>query len=87
MVPDADGVIRRALLYEDSGGQFFTSLGLQAALHFLGPEGIVAGPDPGQHGWLQLGRATFVPFENHDGAYVGADARGYQMLLEYPRGI
>jgi adenylate cyclase len=86
MVPDSDGVIRRGLLYEDSGGEFFTSLGLQAALRFLKPAGIVAQPDPVQHRYLRLGHATYVPFESHDGPYVGADARGYQMLLGYPLG-
>jgi len=30
-----------------------------------------------------LGQAVFVPFEANDGGYVGADAGGYQILLNF----
>jgi adenylate cyclase len=32
---------------------------------------------------MRLGRTTIRPFESNDGGYIGADARGYQFLLDY----
>jgi adenylate cyclase len=86
MVPDEDGVVRRALLYEDFGSSYYTGLALQAAFHYLKASGVSPRADQRQHRYLQLGPAIFVPFEGHDGPYVGADARGYQMLLDSRKG-
>jgi adenylate cyclase len=40
-------------------------------------------PDPT---YLRLGEVTIPPFESNDGAYVGADAGGYQFLLNFRGG-
>lgn len=83
MVVDPDGVVRRGLLFLDDGKDVYFSLSLRLALSYLASQGI--SPQQGQHNprHLRLGRVTFKPFESHDGAYVRADARGYQYLLDY----
>ena len=35
---------------------------------------------------FQLGQALFRPFQPNDGAYVGADAGGFQILLDFKEG-
>lgn len=35
---------------------------------------------------MRLGNATLPPFESNDGGYVGADAAGYQLLLDFRGG-
>jgi adenylate cyclase len=83
---DDDGVVRRGLLFLDDGQTFSLSLSLRLALLYLAQDGITpqAGdPDPTH---LRLGSVTLRPFEGDDGAYVNADARGYQYLLDYRGG-
>ncbi|NEP41187.1 MAG: CHASE2 domain-containing protein, partial [Okeania sp. SIO2H7] len=36
---------------------------------------------------LRLGEAIFIPFKSNDGAYIRADAGGYQVLLNFHGGI
>jgi adenylate cyclase len=84
---DADGVVRRALLYQDDGsGEVEPSFALVLALHALADRGVVATPDPQRPEWLRLGAATLRPFEAYDGGYAAADDSGYQMLLDHARG-
>lgn len=83
MLVDADGLVRRAALFLDDGEMVFYSLALRLALKYLEAEGIYPRPAASQPEYLALGAATLVPFESHDGGYVGADARGYQILLDY----
>ncbi len=83
MVVDADGIVRRAALFLDDGETVFYALALRLALLYLEGEGIYPQPgDPNPH-HLRLGAATLPPFEASDGGYVQADARGYQILLDY----
>jgi adenylate cyclase len=86
MVIDPDGTVRRGLLFLDDGEQFYYSLPLVLALRYLADDGIFpqAGePDPT---YLRLGKTTIPPFEANDGAYVDADAGGYQFLLNFAGG-
>jgi adenylate cyclase len=80
-VLDADDKIRRGTLYVSSAdGEAVASLGLSLALMYLEAEGITPQPETTN---LQLGQAVFVPFEANDGGYIGADAGGYQVLLNF----
>jgi adenylate cyclase len=83
---DPGGYVRRALLFLDDGETFGYSLALRLALPYLADHGVLpaAGePDPAH---LRLGPVTFRPLEEDDGSYVGADAGGYQFLLDYKGG-
>lgn len=80
---DTGGTVRRALLFLDDHEGSHVSFALILALIYLQQEGV--GPLPGSQ-FLQLGKTTFRPLESHDGGYVGADARGYQFLLDYRDG-
>ena len=83
---DADGVVRRALLYLwDDAGLPATSLPLQLALRFLQADGVALAADPAEPEHVRLGASSLPPFEPDDGAYVGADAGGYQLLLDWRR--
>ncbi len=84
---DSDGVVRRGLLFLDDGKNFSMSLPLRLALAYLAKDGITPQPGKPNPEYLRLGRTTFVPFEPNDGGYVGADAAGYQYLLDYHGGV
>jgi len=83
---DAGGVVRRGLLYADTGGETRPSLALQLALAYLARKGVAPRPGAADPSHLALGHATFAPFEPDDGGYAGADAAGYQFVLDYRRG-
>lgn len=83
---DPGGTVRRGLLFLDDGVTTAYSLGLRLALLYLESEGVTAQPDPSEPVQLRLGRSTIPAFEPKDGAYVGADARGYQFLLDFKDG-
>jgi adenylate cyclase len=80
---DPGGVVRRGLLYLDDGGRPQASFALTLALAYLARDGISPRPDPADPALMRLGAATIAPFEPHDGGYAGADASGYQMLLDF----
>lgn len=80
-VVDADNKIRRGMLYvTPDDGDAVASLGLTLALMYLEAQGVT--PDLETIN-LKLGKTVFVPFEANDGGYVGADAGGYQILLNF----
>jgi adenylate cyclase len=86
LLVDPGGIVRRGLLFLDDGETLGYSLGLRLALLYLAPRGVfpVAGePDPGH---LRLGEVTLRPLEPYDGPYTGADAAGYQFLLDWRGG-
>ena len=83
---DSDGVVRRGLLFLDDGQNFSMSLPLRLALAYLARDGITPQAGEPNPEYLRLGPTTFVPFEANDGGYVGADAAGYQYLLDYRGG-
>ncbi len=80
---DADGLIRRALLFQDDGDQVAYAFPLRLALLYLAADGIAPSPDPAVPEWLRLGPTTLRPFTPSDGGYVDADAAGYQILLDF----
>ncbi|MEA5619381.1 adenylate/guanylate cyclase domain-containing protein [Cronbergia sp. UHCC 0137] len=78
LIFDADNKIRRGLLHvNDQNGEDVFSFSLHLALHYLEKAGIFPSQD-----W-QMGKTKFIPFESYDGGYVRADARGYQILINY----
>jgi adenylate cyclase len=83
LIPDPDGVVRRALLFLDDGQSSYPALALRLALLYLQEEGILPQPDPVQPDHLRLGEATLRPLEPTDGGYVRLDARGYQILPDF----
>ncbi|MEA5624588.1 CHASE2 domain-containing protein [Nostoc sp. UHCC 0251] len=82
---DLDGKVRRSLLYWHVKSQVHESFALKLALLYLKPEGITPTKAKNNPKYLQLGKAAFTRFEANDGAYVGADARGYQILSNFPK--
>lgn len=82
IVIDPDGFLRRALLvaYPETG-EGVLSFSLVVASLYLQQEGIniVNREDR----LLELGKTVFPPFEASDGSYVGTDAGGYQMLINW----
>ena len=80
---DSDGIVRRGLLMMDDGERTVYSFSLRQALLYLQAEGITPQPDAINPDYLRLGQTTLHPFESTDGSYVGADARGYQILLDF----
>ncbi|MBN2373563.1 adenylate/guanylate cyclase domain-containing protein, partial [bacterium] len=83
---DTGGIVRRGLLFLEDGGDNHYSFSLLLALLYLEKDGIVPEPGGTNPKHLRLGRTTFVPFETNDGGYAGADARGYQFLLDFKGG-
>ena len=83
---DPDGIVRRGMLYQDDGDHTAYGFALRLALLYLEPEGIRPQPDEGDPQQLRLGAVTLIPFESDDGGYVGADAGGYQILMDYQGG-
>jgi adenylate cyclase len=82
VVPDADGKIRRGLLFLTPKSEpALPSLGLKLAGIYLERQGIT--PTADANGFMKLGKTVFVPFEENDGGYVRADAGGYQILLNF----
>jgi diguanylate cyclase (GGDEF)-like protein/PAS domain S-box-containing protein len=80
LIFDADGKVRRGLLYwtvED--GKTHESLILKLSLRYLKGEGITP-QAPSNPDYLQLGNVVFRQFEANDGAYIQADDGGYQIL-------
>ncbi len=80
---DPGGIVRRGLLFLDSGGQVAYSFALQLALRYLQAEHIEPQPDPADPWHIRLGTTTIRPLEAYDGPYVNADAGGYQFWLDF----
>ncbi len=76
--------VRRSLLFGDSSsGESFYSLPFRLAMLFLEGKGIQPESDPTDPTLLRLGKAQLRAFQANDGAYVGADMGGWQMLLDF----
>lgn len=80
VVVDPGGIIRRNLLYQD---EYFPSFALRMALRYLKDEGIEDQPSAIDPSVLQIGPTVFWPLQSHDGSYIRADTRGYQVLINY----
>lgn len=86
VVVDPGGIVRRGLLFLDDGQEVFTSLAMSLAVLYLAAEGIAPEPDPVDPQLVRLGKTTIRPFEEDEGGYRKADARGYQFLLDFKEG-
>ncbi|MDZ7957083.1 MAG: CHASE2 domain-containing protein [Aulosira sp. DedQUE10] len=84
---DPDGKIRRSLLYWHIDNQAHESFALKLALLYLKSQEITPQTAASNSEYLQLGKAVFTRFQANDGAYVRADARGYQILSNFPKPI
>ncbi|WP_375504334.1 CHASE2 domain-containing protein [uncultured Nostoc sp.] len=82
---DLDGKVRRSLLYWHVNNQVHESFALKLALLYLKSENITPTKAKNNPEYLQLGKAVFTRFQVNDGAYVGADDRGYQLLTNFPK--
>ncbi|HYX14100.1 MAG TPA: CHASE2 domain-containing protein, partial [Nostoc sp.] len=82
---DLDGKVRRSLLYWHVNNQVHESFALKLALLYLKSENITPSKAKNNPEYLQLGKAVFTRFEPNDGGYVRADARGYQILTNFPK--
>ncbi|QMS90696.1 CHASE2 domain-containing protein [Nostoc edaphicum CCNP1411] len=82
---DPDGKVRRSLLYWHINNQVHESFALKLALLYLESEDITPSKAKSNPEYLQLGKAAFTRFEGNDGAYMGANARGYQILTNFPK--
>jgi adenylate cyclase len=76
--------VRRSLLFGDRApGEIYDSLPFRLALVYLQARGIAPEADPQDANSLWLGKARLRRFQRNDGLYVGADAKGWQMLLDF----
>lgn len=82
IVMDDDGKVRRALLSVSDRGNVRTTLGTAVALHYLAAQGITPETLPEQE-ITRLADALFPRLQMNDGAYIRADVRGYQILLNF----
>jgi adenylate cyclase len=78
-----DKIVRRGVLFLDDGTNTVPSLTMQMALLYLKTKGIQMMPVAENQNYFRLGKTVFRPFEKNDGAYVNADAGGYQLLLDF----
>ena len=83
MLVDPGGIVRRGLLFLDDGKSVFFSFGLRLAMLYLQAQGISPQPDEHHPEYIRFGQSTIRPLEANDGGYVGADARGYQFLIDF----
>ena len=82
---DLDGKVRRSLLYWHVKNEVHESFALKLALLYLKSKGITPTKAKSNPEYLQLGKAAFTRFEANHGGYVGADARGNQILANFPK--
>jgi adenylate cyclase len=83
---DADGIVRRGLMFQDAGDRVEYAFAVRLALRYLEVDGIAPVPDPLVPEHIRLGSVTLRPFESSDGGYAEGDASGYQILLDYLHG-
>ena len=83
---DSGGIVRRGLLFLDDGENYFFSFPLRLALLYL--QNLDIYPEPGEPDpyHMKLGDITILPFEHNFGAYINADAAGYQFMLDFKGG-
>jgi len=82
---DSGGIVRRGLLYiQDDEGHAITSFGLNLALYYLKPHGIVPKSDPTNPFAVVLGKTSLEPLDTNFGGYINEDMGGFQFMLSYP---
>ncbi|AFZ32320.1 diguanylate cyclase with PAS/PAC and Chase2 sensors [Gloeocapsa sp. PCC 7428] len=82
VILDADGKVRRSLLYWTADDKTHESFALKLALSYLASQGIA--PQPAQNpDYLRLGKSVFPCFKRNDGGYAHADDGGYQIISNF----
>lgn len=84
---DRDGHVRRNLIASPrlNGGYQF-SLGLRLAEAYLKAEGIEIDNGIEDKAAIRFGTVEFANLQSHDGGYIGADAGGNQILMNWRAG-
>ncbi len=83
---DTDGRVRRSLLYlRNSDRRSIFTLGARLAFFHLDKQGVKRQPLNADQTQFRLGQAIFTPLQPNDGGYVRMDARGYQILSNFPK--
>ncbi len=85
IVLDADGKVRRNLLYYHVKNQAYESFALKLTKLYLKPRGIIPQRAASNPEYLQLGKAIFPRFKSDDGSYIKADDGGTQILANFPK--
>lgn len=76
--------VRRSLLFDPTPtGELLDALPFRLAERYLETRGIFPEADPVDPRAFRLGKARLAPFQSTDGAYVGADSLGWQLLLDF----
>lgn len=83
---DADGVVRRGLLFATGADRVGWSLALRLAERDLAEAGIAPTPDPAASDRLRLGAASYAPLSATSGLYQQGEPGGYQFLATFPAG-
>jgi adenylate cyclase len=83
LINDADGTIRRLLIYTvDPEGNYLYSFAMRLAYAYLEAAEIKVEEIAGTDSWW-WGQARFDPFAVNDGGYIRADAGGFQLIANY----
>lgn len=85
LVLDADGKVRRNLLYSHIDNRRYESFSLKLGKLYLKSENILPQSARTNPEYLQLGKAIFHRFQPNDGSYIGADSKGYQIISNFPK--
>ncbi len=85
LVFDADGKVRRNLLYLHVKNQAYESFGLKLARLYLKKAHIFPQRAANNPDYLQMGKAVFRRFKSNDGSYVRADDKGTQIVANFPK--
>ncbi|MEM6451834.1 MAG: diguanylate cyclase [Cyanobacteria bacterium P01_D01_bin.105] len=80
LIVDTDGRVRRGFLVPNATGEALEGLAFRVALEYLASHDIVPNPDAEI---LELGYARLPPVESNSGGYQGADAGGYQLMMNW----
>ena len=83
---DANGIVRRALIYYTHEDAPYYSLSLQLVLRYLREQEIYPTNDPDQGDLIRIGETAIPIFGPNDGGYHAEDAGGYQYLLDFALG-
>ena len=86
VIVDADGTVRRGLLYaqKKKGMPLLESFALKLAITYLDTKEIE--PKKAENSdYLQLDKTIFTRFKKYDGGYIDADDGGYQFLSSFPK--
>ncbi|WP_414569451.1 CHASE2 domain-containing protein [Nostoc sp. CCY 9925] len=83
---DSDGKLRRSLLSTPSSGGYKLSLSLRLAEVYLAQQGITLENGIRDRATIKLGNTELPRFFPNSGGYVGTDAGGVQVLLNFRSG-